>query len=80
MDEAAAPQAAEGKDAADVKTALDTLRLVYDDRFRFGYDPVASPREPWWAVRDGQVGSMVTAPGPVEIGRRVEDVYGGDPS
>jgi hypothetical protein len=63
-DEAAA-QAYSG----DVEQALSLLRLFYGDEYTFGYDAALGV---FWVIRDGLIGSMLTAPAPEALGALVD--------
>ena len=71
MDEGAAPQAA-GISGEDTGKALEALRLLWDDSYTFGYDPDRG----FWAIRDGRIGSLLTADSPEELARLLEDAGG----
>jgi hypothetical protein len=68
----AAPQAAGGMNGEDTGKALEVLRLLWGDSYRFGYDPERG----FWAIREGRLGSLLTADAPEELARLLE-VAGG---
>jgi hypothetical protein len=65
----AAPQAAEGTYRGDVEQALGLLRLLYGDEYTFGYDPAA---DEFWVIRNGKIGSLLTAPTPEALGGLID--------
>lgn len=75
MDEAA-PQAAEGMSPEGTAKALDVLRLLWGEEYLFGWD--AEHR--WWVIRDGNIGSILTAGSPEELGGKLADEAGTRPS
>ena len=64
-----APQAAEGAYRGDTGQALSLLRLLYDDDLTFGFDP---PSGEFWVVKDGRIGSLLTAPTPEALGGLID--------
>lgn len=48
----------------DTRHAVRALRLLYGRRYAFGYD---QERRVFWAIRDGLIGSLVTAPTPLAL-------------
>jgi len=63
MSESTAPQAAGSTDAKLVDKALELLQASYGPGgWVFGYDG-----QRWWALRKGAAGSLLEAPGPVEL-------------
>jgi hypothetical protein len=68
-DETAAPQAAEGTYSGDVEQALSLLRLLYGDEYTFGYD---AERGEFWVIKDGKIGSLLTAPTPEALGGLID--------
>lgn len=65
----AAPQAAEGMSAEDTDKALRVLRLLWGDEYLFGYD---GKHGCWWAIKAGNLGSLLTAPNPKELGKMLD--------
>ena len=65
----AAPQAAEGAYRSDVEQGLRVLRLLYGDEYTFGYDP---ERGVFWVIKDGKIGSVLTAPTLVALGGLID--------
>jgi hypothetical protein len=57
----AAPQAVAGMNAEEIRQALDTLQLVWGDEYMFGYDAEHDPERPWWAIKNGNLGTLVSA-------------------
>ncbi len=45
--------------SGDVEQALSLLRLLYGDKYTFGYDTALGV---FWMIRDGKIGSLLTAP------------------
>lgn len=72
----AAPQAANGTYSGDVDQALSLLRLLYGDEYTFGYDPDRG----FWVIRDGKIGSLLTAPAPEALGGLLDSAPGARPS
>jgi hypothetical protein len=66
----AAPQAAGGTSA--VSQALDALRLKWNGIYATGHDPETG----WWATRNGQIGSLLTADEPDQLDAAITDEYG----
>lgn len=56
----AAPQ------AEDIEQALSCLRLVFGDEFEIGHD-----EEGYWAYRHGEIGGLMRADTPVELGDKM---------
>jgi hypothetical protein len=48
----------------------EVLRLLWGDSYLFGYD------QGWWAIRDGRLGSLLTAVAPEELGRPLGEAEG----
>jgi hypothetical protein len=67
----AAPQAA-GMSGEETGEALDVLRLLWGDAHLFGYDPERG----FWAIKEGHLGSLLTADGPEELARLLEEAEG----
>jgi hypothetical protein len=74
MDEAAR-QAADGISGGDVDRALDVLRVLWGDEYRFGFDS----EHGWWVIKDGHLGSLLTAGSAEELGRQLEEAEEGRP-
>jgi hypothetical protein len=69
MDEAAPPQAAEGKTAGE--QALEVLRREWGQSYRIGHDAVRD----WWAQRRDGLGGDITAGTPDELRMEVSEDY-----
>lgn len=69
MDEAAPPQAAEGKTPDD--QSLEALRWNWGEAYRIEWD---ATRE-WWARRRDGLGGDISAPGPDELRAGILDDY-----
>ena len=67
----AAPQAASAP-TAEIRQALDYLRLLWGDEFTFGWDPERG----FWATRNGSIGSILTAETAKDLARKLEDAEG----
>lgn len=72
----AAPQAAKGTYSGDVDQALSLLRLLYGDEYAFGYHPDRG----FWVIKDGDVGSLLTAPAPEALGGLLDSAPEAGPS
>jgi hypothetical protein len=59
-----------------VEYELCLLRAAHRDEFIFGHDPERG----YWVIRDGSIGSLLTAPTPGELGRKIRDTWGVAPS
>ena len=71
MDEAA-PQAAGRTSSEDINGALEVLQLLWGDGHTFGYDPERG----WWVIKDGHLGSLLTADSPEELARLLGEAEG----
>jgi hypothetical protein len=66
-DAGGAPQAADGPSPEEIKEAIAALDLVWGgDGYQFGYDRDLAC---WWAIRAGELGSVLKAGGPEGLGR-----------
>lgn len=68
MDQAA-PQAADCTAGDGTRQALDALRAVWGDGYMFGHDP----EHGWWVIKDGRIGSVLTANSPEELSQMLTD-------
>lgn len=71
MDEAA-PQAADCTAGDGTRQALDTLRAVWGPEHMFGYDD----EHGWWVIKNGRIGSILTADNPEELSQMLTDAEG----
>ena len=69
-DTEAAPQAAEGMSAEAIEKALNVLRTVWGDEYMFGFD---QEHGCCWVIKAGNLGSLLTAPTPEELGKQLSD-------
>lgn len=65
----AAPQAANGMSADETCQALDALPLLWGHEYKFGFDP----EHGWWAIKNGNIGSIITADSPEELNQALAD-------
>jgi len=65
----AAPQASGPAYSGDIEQALGLLRALYGDEYTFGYDPDGGL---FWVIKYGVIGSLLTAPTPEGLGRRID--------
>jgi len=68
----AAPQATDSRSSEDTCKALEVLRLLWGDEYTFGYDPDRG----FWVIKDGRIGSLLTADAPEELARLLEEAEG----
>ena len=55
--------------SGDVEQALGLLWLLYGDKYTFGYDTALGV---FWVIRDGKIGSLLTAPAPEALGGLID--------
>jgi hypothetical protein len=68
----AAPQSASGMISEDAARALDVLRLIWGDSYMFGTDD----EHGWWVIRDGKIGSILTADSAERLGTLLAEQEG----
>lgn len=70
----APPQPAGSRYSEDVEQGLNLLRVVYEECFTSGYD---TDLNVFWVIKDGNIGTVLTAAAPAELGKLIEDTWGG---
>jgi hypothetical protein len=69
----AAPQAASGPTAAEIRQGVETLELLWGNGvYLFGYDAELH----WWVRKEGVTGWLLTADTLEELGQQLNDVEG----
>lgn len=54
-----------------VEYDLRLLRMDHRDEFTFGHDPERG----FWVIRDGRIGTLLTAPAADELGGKIRDTW-----